>query len=154
VPVDVIILGGGPAGISAPFGAPSSASARPSSSRTNWAASASTRVHSDEGPAALRYIANPAAGIQGIRRRSEQRENDYGVAMKRSRRVSDQNSKGVEFLMKKHKITVIKGTGVVQPGKRVKVAATCMTQKQAVVIATGSRVKGIPQIGLEINKTT
>src|SRR5437762_6936987 len=34
---------------------------------------------------------------------------DYGVAMKRSRRVSDQNSKGVEFLMKKHKITVIKG---------------------------------------------
>src|SRR5882724_7551104 len=36
---------------------------------------------------------------------------DYGVAMKRSRRVSDQNSKGVEFLMKKHKITVVKGTG-------------------------------------------
>jgi len=30
---------------------------------------------------------------------------DYGVAMKRSRRVSDQNSKGVDFLMKKHKIT-------------------------------------------------
>ena len=27
---------------------------------------------------------------------------DYGVAMKRSRKVSDQNSKGVEFLMKKH----------------------------------------------------
>ena len=26
--------------------------------------------------------------------------------------------------------------------------------KKAVVIATGSRVKGIPQIGLEINKTT
>jgi dihydrolipoamide dehydrogenase len=27
---------------------------------------------------------------------------DYGVAMKRSRRVADQNSKGVEFLMKKN----------------------------------------------------
>ena len=79
---------------------------------------------------------------------------DYGVAMKRSRRVSDQNSKGVEFLMKKHKITVIKGTGVLQPGKKVKVGSDVLDAKKAVVIATGSRVKGIPQIGLEINKTT
>jgi len=79
---------------------------------------------------------------------------DYGVAMKRSRRVSDQNSKGVEFLMKKHKITVIKGTGVLQPGKKVKVGSDVHEAKKAVVIATGSRVKGIPQIGLEINKTT
>src|SRR5213594_896199 len=79
---------------------------------------------------------------------------DYGVAMKRSRRVSDQNSKGVEFLMKKHKITVVKGTGVLQPGKKVKVGNDGYDAKKAVVIATGSRVKGIPQIGLEINKTT
>src|SRR5512138_377162 len=33
---------------------------------------------------------------------------DYGVAMKRSRAVSNQNSKGVEFLFKKHKITWIR----------------------------------------------
>ena len=79
---------------------------------------------------------------------------DYGVAMKRSRRVSDQNSKGVEFLMKKHKVTVVKGSGVLQPGKKVKVGSDVYEAKKAVVIATGSRVKGIPQIGLEINKTT
>lgn len=79
---------------------------------------------------------------------------DYGVAMKRSRRVSDQNSKGVEFLMKKNKITVVKGTGVLQPGRKVKVGSDVYEAKKAVVIATGSRVKGIPQIGLEINKTT
>ncbi len=79
---------------------------------------------------------------------------DYGVAMKRSRRVADQNSKGVEFLMKKHKITVVKGTGVLQPGKKVKVGNEVYAATKAVVIATGSRVKGIPQIGLEINKTT
>jgi len=79
---------------------------------------------------------------------------DYGVAMKRSRRVSDQNSKGVEFLMKKNKITVVKGTGVLQPGKKVKVGSDVYEAKKAVVIATGSRVKGIPPIGLEINKTT
>src|SRR5438552_3316675 len=34
---------------------------------------------------------------------------DYNVAMKRSRAVSTQNSKGVEFLFKKNKITWIKG---------------------------------------------
>jgi dihydrolipoamide dehydrogenase len=79
---------------------------------------------------------------------------DFGVAMKRSRRVADQNSKGAEFLMKKNKITVIKGTGVLQPGRKVKVGNDVYEAKKAVVIATGSRVKGIPQIGLEINKTT
>ena len=79
---------------------------------------------------------------------------DYGVAMKRSRQVSEQNSKGVEFLMKKHKITVLKGEGALQAGRKVKVGAEVHEAKKAVIIATGSRVKGIPQIGLEINKTT
>ena len=79
---------------------------------------------------------------------------DYGVAMRRSRKVSDQNSKGVEFLMKKHKITVIKGTGVLGKNRSVKVGNDTYEAKKAVVIATGSRVKGIPQIGLDINKTT
>ena len=79
---------------------------------------------------------------------------DYGVAMKRSRKVSEQNSKGVEFLMKKYKITVIRGSGVLQPGKKVKVGAEVHEAKKGVVIATGSRVKGIPQIGLELNGKT
>src|SRR5437879_8673318 len=74
--------------------------------------------------------------------------------MQRSRRVSDQNSKGVEFLMKKNKVTVVKGTGVLQPGKKVKVGSDGYEARKAVIIATGSRVKGLPQIGLEINKTT
>jgi dihydrolipoamide dehydrogenase len=79
---------------------------------------------------------------------------DYGVAMKRSRQVSEQNSKGVEFLMKKNKITVLKGTGVLQAGRKVKVGNDVHEAKKAVILATGSRVKGIPQIGLEINKAT
>ena len=81
-------------------------------------------------------------------------ETHYGTAMKRSRKVADQNSRGVEFLMKKHKITVIKGSGVLQAGKKVKVGNDVYEAKKGVIIATGSRVKGIPQIGLEINKTT
>ena len=79
---------------------------------------------------------------------------DYGVAMRRSRKVSEQNSKGVEFLMKKHKITVIKGSGVLGRNRTVRVGKDEYQAKKAVMIATGSRVKGIPQIGLEIDKTT
>ena len=79
---------------------------------------------------------------------------DYGVAMQRSRKVADQNSRGVEFLMKKHKIAVLKGRGVLLPGRKVQVGSEVYEAKKAVVIATGSRVKGIPQIGLDINKTT
>ena len=79
---------------------------------------------------------------------------DYGVAMRRSRKVAEQNSKGVEFLMKKHKVTVIKGTGVLGKDRTVTVGSDAYQARKAVVIATGSRVKGIPQIGLEINRTT
>jgi dihydrolipoamide dehydrogenase len=79
---------------------------------------------------------------------------DYGAAMRRSRRVSEQNSKGVEFLMKKHKVTVIKGTGVLGRNRMVRVGKDEYQARKAVVIATGSRVKGIPQIGLEIDKNT
>lgn len=84
---------------------------------------------------------------------------DFGVAMKRSRAVSTQNTKGVEFLFKKNKINWIRGVGRLagkgavsvktQDGKEEKHDA-----KKAIVISTGSRVKGLPQIGLELNKTT
>jgi len=79
---------------------------------------------------------------------------DFGVAMKRSRQVADQNSKGVDFLMKKFKVTVIRGTGVLQPGRQVKVGDDVYTADKALVIATGSRVKGLAQAGLELNKTS
>ena len=79
---------------------------------------------------------------------------DYGVAMKRSRKVSEQNSKGVEFLMKKHKVTVVKGAGALQPGRKMKVGGETYEAKKALLVATGSRVKGIPQIGLELNGKT
>jgi dihydrolipoamide dehydrogenase len=83
---------------------------------------------------------------------------DYGVAMKRSRAVSTQNSKGVEFLFKKHKITWIKGIGRIAAKNSVSVKVDGREEKheakKAIVISTGSRVKGLPQIGLELNKTT
>ncbi|HEY8166984.1 MAG TPA: dihydrolipoyl dehydrogenase [Gemmatimonadaceae bacterium] len=82
---------------------------------------------------------------------------DYGVAMKRSRAVSTQNSKGVEFLFKKHKITHIKGTGRITGKNSVTVTTADKKEekhdaKKAIVIATGSRVKGLPKAGLELDK--
>jgi len=84
---------------------------------------------------------------------------DYGVAMRRSRAVSTQNSKGVEFLFKKNKITWIKGTGKLAGKNAVDVKTPeGRTERhdatKAVILATGSRVKGLPQIGLELNKST
>jgi len=79
---------------------------------------------------------------------------DYGVAMKRSRRVSEQNSKGVEFLMKKHKIEVIRGHGILEAGKKVRVDKTVYAATKGAVLATGSRVKGIPQAGLTLDGKT
>jgi len=84
---------------------------------------------------------------------------DYGVAMKRSRSISTQNSKGVEFLFKKNKITHIKGTAKLAGKNSVSVKTTDGKDEQhdakkGVVIATGSRVKGLPQAGLDLNGTT
>src|SRR4029079_16686048 len=71
---------------------------------------------------------------------------DYGVAMKRSRAVSTQNSKGVEFLFKKNKVTYLKGTGTIT-GKNTVTLKTLDGReekheaKKAIVISTGSRVR-------------
>jgi len=82
---------------------------------------------------------------------------DYGVAMKRSRAVSQQNSKGVEFLFKKHKITWIKATGRLAGKGVVAVKGDDGKEerheaKRGIVISTGSRVKGLPQVGLPLDK--
>jgi dihydrolipoamide dehydrogenase len=84
---------------------------------------------------------------------------DYAPAVKRSRGISQQNSKGVEFLFKKNKITWIKGTGTLAGPKTVAVALPDGKSEQhsatrAIVLSTGSRVRGLPRAGLELNKTT
>jgi dihydrolipoamide dehydrogenase len=81
----------------------------------------------------------------------------YGTAMKRSRAVSTQNSKGVEFLMKKNKVTYLKGTAkLIAPRTISLTSADGKSEKhdarKAIVVATGSRVRGLPQIGLALDK--
>src|SRR5918911_4664715 len=84
---------------------------------------------------------------------------DFGLAMKRSRAVSTQNSKGVEFLFKKNKITYLKGSGRLAGKGAVVVKGADGKEerheaRRGVVVATGSRVRGLPQVGLELNKKT
>jgi len=76
---------------------------------------------------------------------------EYGVAMKRSRAVSTQNSKGVEFLFKKNKITWIKGTAKLAGGAKIEVVdgEKQTLQAREIIIATGSAARSVP--GIEID---
>lgn len=75
---------------------------------------------------------------------------DFGAVVKRSRRVADSNSKGVQFLMKKNKIDVIEGAGKLKKGGKVEVkdAAGKVTEHAAkhIILATGARSRELPHI--------
>ncbi len=90
-----------------------------------------------------------------------QHAQDYGIEVKdssvnfdgmvkRSRKVADGMSKGVQFLMKKNKIDVIMGTGKVKPGKKIEVTdADGKTKEVAgknIIIATGGRSRVLPNL--------
>jgi dihydrolipoamide dehydrogenase len=72
----------------------------------------------------------------------------FADVQKRKDKVVTKNSKGIEYLMKKNKVTVFKGTGkLALPGK-VEITgadgAKQTIQSKAIIIATGSVVKPIP----------
>jgi len=73
---------------------------------------------------------------------------DFPAIVKRSRDVADGMSNGVQFLMKKNKIDVIKGAGKVKAGKKVEVTDDNgkVTEYGAtnIIIATGARSKELP----------
>ena len=79
---------------------------------------------------------------------------DFTKIIRRSRGIADKISKGVEFLMKKNKITSIAGHARL-PGKgKVEVSSTGrqthILASKHIVLATGSRPRSIP--GIEIDR--
>ena len=70
---------------------------------------------------------------------------DFTGMVKRSRQVADSNSKGIDFLLKKNKIDVIKGHGMLARGKQVEVTDDFgkMTSYFAknIILATGGRAR-------------
>lgn len=75
---------------------------------------------------------------------------NFESVIKRSRQVAAGMSNGVNFLMKKNKITVISGYGKVKPGNKLEVtdAEGKKTEYSAkhIIIATGGRSRELPNL--------
>lgn len=81
---------------------------------------------------------------------------DFGNIIKRSRDVADGMNKGVTFLLKKNKVDVIMGEGMLKPGKKIEVTdkdgKKSTVEGDHIVIATGARAKELPNIKLDGKK--
>ena len=75
----------------------------------------------------------------------ENADKDFDAVVKRSRGVADGMSKGVQFLMKKNKITVINGYGKIKSGKKIDVDGSEYSANH-IVIATGARSRELPSL--------
>ena len=75
----------------------------------------------------------------------KQYDKDFTKVVARSRSVADGMSKGVQFLMKKNKIDVLKGFGKLKPGKKVDVEGTEYSADH-IIVATGSRSRVLPNL--------
>lgn len=76
-------------------------------------------------------------------------EADFSAVVKRSRDVADGMSKGVQFLLKKNKIDVIKGFGKVKAGKKVEVddgGKKTVYDSKNTIIAVGARSRQLPNL--------
>jgi dihydrolipoamide dehydrogenase len=71
---------------------------------------------------------------------------DLAAIVKRKNRIVLKNGKGVEFLMKKNKVTMLKGTGRLLGGGKVEVKgeATEVHEAKKIILATGSIPRELP----------
>lgn len=78
---------------------------------------------------------------------------DYAVAHRRSRQVADRMAKGVEFLFRKNKITLVPGRGeLIAPGAvrvRAPQGGARTLEAPAVVLATGAVPKSLPGVPID-----
>lgn len=81
---------------------------------------------------------------------------DFKAMIQRSRGVADGMSKGVQFLMKKNKITVINGNGKLVSGPKVAVTdaegKTTEYSAKHIIVATGGRAKQLPNLPIDGQK--
>ncbi|MDQ3140885.1 MAG: dihydrolipoyl dehydrogenase [Bacteroidota bacterium] len=77
---------------------------------------------------------------------------DFPTIIKRSRNVADGMSKGVQFLMKKNKITVIMGTAKLAKNNSVDVTSEDKVSNYSadhIILATGGRAKQLPNLPID-----
>ena len=81
---------------------------------------------------------------------------DFKKVIKRSRRVANRLSKGVEFLFKKNKIPTFAGSGRLSPKGVIEISQNGKVsdeiKSQNVMIATGARAKSIPGVKIDGKK--
>jgi dihydrolipoamide dehydrogenase len=80
---------------------------------------------------------------------------DFGKVIARSRQVAAQLSRGVAFLMRKHKIEVVYGTARLEQASPAPKAVVNLNdggertlEAKSVILATGARARTFPQAGL------
>ncbi len=77
-------------------------------------------------------------------------DKDFDAVVKRSRGVAEGMSKGVQFLMKKNNIQIIKGFGKLMTGKKVAVTTeggeVATYSANHIIIATGARSRELPNL--------
>ena len=78
---------------------------------------------------------------------------DFSVAMDRSRKVVDRNTKGVAFLLDKNKVDHIQGSGKVVGVGKVEVSPDGrVIESKNIVISTGARPRSIPSLPIDGEK--
>lgn len=78
---------------------------------------------------------------------------DFSAIIKRSRGVADRMSSGIDFLMKKNKVTPIIGTARLTKDKKIEVTKKDgkeLIEAKHIIIATGARPRSLP--GVEIDR--
>jgi len=79
-------------------------------------------------------------------------EPDYAQAIQRSRRVADRMAKGIEFLFRKNKITLVPGRGTLRSPTAVQVTGRSETETleaKSVILATGSEPRSLPGVVID-----
>lgn len=78
---------------------------------------------------------------------------DYSVAIDRSRKVVDRNTKGVAFLLDKNKVDHIQGTAKIVGAGKVEVAPDGnVIEAKNIIVATGARPRSIPPLPIDGEK--
>ena len=78
---------------------------------------------------------------------------DYSVAIDRSRKVVDRNTKGVAFLLEKNKVDHIQGTGKIVGAGKVEIGPDGnVIEAKNLIIATGARPRSIPPLPIDGDK--
>jgi len=92
----------------------------------------------------LKHAADYGVTIEG------EAKADFEAMVKRSRGVADGMSKGIQFLFKKNKIEVLKGSGKLLDNKTVEVTAENGEKQEVkanhILLATGARSRQLPSL--------